>query len=144
MTRIKLNFPEKVIFSTSIPVRISDINYGGHVGNDSVLNIAHEARIRFLNSLGYSETDIEGMSIIMTDAVINYKNQGYYGDILKIDVSANDIKNNGFDLYYKMTNEKTGIEIARVKTGIAFFDYKNNKLTRLPEAFFHKMNSHTF
>ena len=135
MTRIKLNFPEKVIFSTSIPVRISDINYGGHVGNDSVLNIAHEARIRFLNSLGYSETDIEGMSIIMTDAVINYKNQGYYGDILKIDVSANDIKNNGFDLYYKMTNEKTGIEIARVKTGIAFFDYTQRKTVRIPEAF---------
>ena len=48
MARIKLTLPENFNFSTNIEVRITDINYGGHLGNDSVLEIIHEARIRML------------------------------------------------------------------------------------------------
>jgi acyl-CoA thioesterase FadM len=140
MARIKLNIPGKILYTTSIPLRISDINYGGHLGNDSVLSLAHESRIRFLNSLNYSETDIEGVSIIMTDAIINYKNQGHYGDVIKIEIAVNDIGNNGLDMYYKMTCENNNTEVARVKTGIAFFDYKSNKLTAIPYKFIQKIN----
>ena len=57
MARIKIELPEKFIFSTEIPLRISDINYGGHLGNDAVLSIAHEARIRFFNKHGFKEID---------------------------------------------------------------------------------------
>ena len=49
MERIKLNLPEQFLFSTNIAVRITDINYGGHVGNDSFLSLIHEARQQFLN-----------------------------------------------------------------------------------------------
>ena len=37
MPRIKLELHEILIYSTEIPVRITDINYGGHLGNDSIL-----------------------------------------------------------------------------------------------------------
>jgi len=53
--RIKLELPEIMVFSTEIPVRITDINYGGHLGNDSILSIVQEARVRFLNKYNYSE-----------------------------------------------------------------------------------------
>ena len=65
MPRIKIKLPEKFIFRTEIPIRITDINYGGHLGNDSLLSIIHEARVRFLKSLGYSESNVEGVGIIM-------------------------------------------------------------------------------
>ncbi|MCU0364969.1 MAG: hypothetical protein MUE93_04775 [Ignavibacteriaceae bacterium] len=39
MPRIKIETPDKFIFSTEIPIRITDINYGGHLGNDSLLSI---------------------------------------------------------------------------------------------------------
>ena len=45
MSRIKIPLPEKKDFSTEIKLRISDINYGGHMGNDAVLTIVHEARL---------------------------------------------------------------------------------------------------
>ena len=48
MSRIKLALPDRWTFSTELPVRISDINYGGHLGNDAVLALAQEARVRFL------------------------------------------------------------------------------------------------
>lgn len=135
MTRVKIEIPDKFIFSTDIPLRVSDINYGGHLGNDSVLSIFHEARIRFLKQFGYSEIDIEGTSIIMTDSVVQYMSQGYYGDILIVELTVDDIQKVGCDFYYRATNKLNGKIVAIGKTGIAFFDYKKNKLTFVPEKF---------
>lgn len=135
MTRIKIDLPKKFIFSTEIPLRITDINYGGHLGNDSVLSIFQEARIRFLKEFGYSEIDIEGSSIIMTDATVQYKSQGYYGDVLVVEVSVDDIQKAGCDFYYRSINKLSGKEVAVGKTGIAFFDYHKNKITSVPEKF---------
>ena len=135
MPRIKIELPPKFIFSTEIPLRISDINYGGHLGNDAVLSIFQEARIRFLNQFGYSEISIEGSSIIMVDAAVQYKSQGFYGDVLIVELNVDDIQRSGCDFIYRATNKITGKEIARGKTGIVFFDYKNSKLVSVPEAF---------
>lgn len=135
MSRIKIDLPDKLIFSTEIPLRISDINYGGHLGNDSVLSIFQEARIRFLKQFGYSEIDIEGRSIIMTDAAVQYKSQGYYGDILLVELTVDDFQKIGCDFYYRASNKTNGKVVAIGKTGIAFFNYENNKLTSVPEKF---------
>ena len=55
MARIKLDFSDKFLFSTIIPVRITDLNYGNHLANDKVLSIIHESRIQFFQHYGYSE-----------------------------------------------------------------------------------------
>lgn len=140
MPRIKVEIPDKFIFSTEIPVRISDINYGNHLGNDAVLSIFHEARIRFLKKFGYSENDIEGIGIIMSDCAIQYKSQGYYGDILLVELSVEDIQKFSCDFYYRATNKNNGKIIAVGKTGVAFFDYRANKLSAIPEKFINTIN----
>ena len=135
MARIKLNLPEKFVFSTEIHIRITDINYGGHLGNDSTLSIIHEARLRFLKNFNYTEIDIDGAGIIMSDSVIIYKSEGFYGDILKVEVTADDFAPHGCDILYKLTNKETNKEVARAKTGIVFFDYQNRKIMETPEKF---------
>jgi hypothetical protein len=92
MARVKLQLPANFPFHTEIPIRISDINNGGHLGNDAVLSIVHEARIQFLRSLGYSELDIEETGIMMTDAIIVYSSEGFYGDVLQVDVGTTDFQ----------------------------------------------------
>jgi acyl-CoA thioesterase FadM len=135
MARAVIILPEKFVFSTEIPVRITDINYGGHLGNDAMLSILQEARLRFLNSLGYSEKDIEGYGIIMADSVLIYKSQAYYGDVLKIEITANDFSKRACDLIYLMSHKNSGKEIARAKTRIAFFDYTNSTTVPIPAKF---------
>jgi len=135
MARIKIDLPKEFIFTTEIPVRINDLNYGGHLGNDSILSIIHEARVRFLNNFGYDELNIEGCGIIMSDSGIVYKAEGFYGDVLRIDVTVDDFSKFGCDFIYKITNKETGKEIVRAKTGIVFYDYKNKKMVRVPEKF---------
>jgi acyl-CoA thioesterase FadM len=135
MQRIKINLPNKFIFSTEISVRVYDVNFAGHLSNDSILSMVHEARILFLKNWGYSEVDTEGAGIIMFDAALQYKSQGYHGDILIFDVAVDNLIRTGCDFVFKISNKANGKEIARAKTGIAFFDYKKNKMITVPEKF---------
>src|SRR5680860_1187050 len=134
MARIHLNLPQDFPFSTTIKIRITDLNYGGHVGNDTVLGLMHEARIQFFNSLGYeNEKDgIEGKGVIMTDAALIYKGETFYGETVFVEIAAEDFNKYGFDFVYRLSSKDTGKEVARGKTGIVCFDYKQRKISRLP------------
>ena len=135
MARVKLDMPEKFDFVTEMPIRITDINYGQHLGNDGLLSFIHEARVRFLLSRGLSEMEVGGCGLIMVDAVIVYKAQAVYGDILSIGVAARDFTPLGCDFVYRVSNPKTGVEIARAKTGVLCYDYTRRKPVKCPEKF---------
>ena len=70
MSRVQIKLPETFVFHTDIAVQIGDINYGNHLANDAVLRLCHEARLRFLHALGFSEMDVAGVGLIMADAAI--------------------------------------------------------------------------
>ena len=131
--RVQLELPETFSFQTEIPVRITDINYGNHLGNDAILSMMHEARVQFLQNLGYTELEMEGAGLIMSDTAIIYKGEGFYGDLLTVKVAATDLSKYGFDLFYLFTNQN-GKEIAHAKTGMLCFNYATRKLMALPEA----------
>jgi acyl-CoA thioester hydrolase len=134
MERIKIHLPKNFKFSTTIKVRIADLNYRGHVGNDSFLSLVHEARQQFLNHFGYSEMQIENTSLIMTDVAIEFKKELNYSDAIKISVAANGFDKYGFDIFYKLEiiNEENPILAAKAKTGMLCYDYQNKKLIPVP------------
>ncbi len=135
MARVKIEFPNEFLFKTEIPIRISDINYGGHLGNDAVLSIAHEARLRFLKQYNFTELNVGGAGIIMVDAAVQYKSEGLHGDIVLVEIAVTDITGVGCDFVYRCTNKNTGTVIAIVKTGIVFYDYNRKKIVSFPEKF---------
>jgi len=133
MPRIKLDLPARTVFTAEIPVRITDVNYGGHLGNDSLLSILHEARVQFLKKFEFTELNIGGVGIIMSDAVLVYKAEVFYGDMLTVEIGVNDLQTAGADITYRVLVH--GKEAARAKTGIVFFDYANRKIVQTPQAF---------
>jgi acyl-CoA thioester hydrolase len=135
MARIKLTIPGNTIASVAIPVRITDINYGNHLGNDALVSIVHEARVQWLKANNYTELNVEGTGLIMSDLAIEYINESFYGDDLRINISAGEITRVSFELFYTVQvsrNEKT-ILIARAKTGIVCYDYAGKKVAPVPE-----------
>ncbi len=134
MSRIKISLPETFSFTTNIPVRITDINYGNHVGNDAVLSLIHEARMRFLTQYGFSEMDCGGVGVIMADAGIEFKKEIFYGDVVEIKVTAADFTPVGFDLYYLLqkTNSNNKITVAVAKTGMVCYNYELKKVASVP------------
>lgn len=134
MARVKLNMPAKSIAEILVPVRITDINYGNHLGNDALISIIHEARAQWLKRSGYTELNIEHTGTIMNDLAVEYKNQSFYGDELKVILSVGDISSVSFELYYHIFNQHN-LEIAKAKTGLVFYDYTSKKVVAIPEKF---------
>jgi acyl-CoA thioester hydrolase len=135
MARVTIDLSEQFPFSTDIPVRISDINYNNHLGHDSIIALIHEARVRFLNALGFTELDIAGFGLVMTDLVVLYKAEAFYGEILTIEVNIQDFTKYGCDFVYRITNKETGAEVARAKTGVLIYDYEKRKVVGVPKRF---------
>jgi YbgC/YbaW family acyl-CoA thioester hydrolase len=134
MPRIDIILPEKNLFTAELVVRANDINYGGHVGNDSILTLIQEARIQFYRHLGFrDEMSFEGnVGQIITDAAVIYKSESFMGDILTIKIGTTELARHGFDMFYLIENKVSGKEIARAKTGIVCFDYATRKVASIP------------
>ena len=132
MARLKIRLPGPSLFSTELTVRVTDLNYGGHLANDSVLTLCHEVRVRFLRSRGLRELDNGGIGLIMSDSGVEYKSQARLGEKLTCQVAIDDLRDVGFDVFYELRAED-GRLVARVKTGHVGFDYKARKLAKMPE-----------
>jgi len=135
MPRIKIDLPAHFPFSTLIPIRITDLNYGGHVGNDTVLSLLHEARMQYLRQYGYTELNLAGAGLIMSDVAIEFKNELFYGDTVKASVAITEMSKISFELYYKLEKESAGktVLVATAKTGMVCYDYDKKKITAIPE-----------
>ena len=135
MSRIKIDLPNNFAFHVSIPIRITDLNHGGHVGNDTILSIIHEARVQWLRQFDYKELELGGVGLIMSDVGIEYKAELFHGDILTVHVSAANFTRMGFDVYYKLEKESTGktVLVAKAKTGMICYDYTAKKMVGLPK-----------
>lgn len=132
MSRAKLDLPKEFNFHVSIPIRITDINYGGHVGNDTVLTLLHEVRMKFLQHHNFSEMDFGGVGMIMRDVTIEFKKELFYGDTVDVYVTITNFSRVGFDVFYKMEKNEAKIEVAIAKTGMICYDYKMKKIVSVP------------
>ena len=137
MARIRLTLPEHKIFTTKIAVRITDINYGNHLGNDALVSMLHEARMQWLTSLNYTELNIENAALIMADLAVEYKSESYYGDVFLIDIFIGEITKVSFEIFYNIYTMRKGesILIAKAKTGMVCYDYDAKKVVNIPEEF---------
>lgn len=142
MARMKIELPADFKFTTIIPIRITDVNYGGHVGNDSVLSLIHEARVQFLASLGYEELNMEGIGLIMSDVNIEFKGELFYGESIVAQVAATNLSKISFDVFYKFV--KKGAEhpasdagkekiVVVARTGMVCYNYEKKKIAAIPE-----------
>lgn len=138
MGRTRLSLPERFHFHTELRVRTDDLNYGGHLGNDAVLSLLQEARLRFFKKHGFAESSlvkVDGYGILLTDSVIIYKAQAFHADPLTIDISITNFATHGCDIFYRVTNGESGKEVAHAKTGIVFYDYETQKTVKVPNKF---------
>ena len=143
MARVHLEIPQSIIFTTELTVRVADINYGGHVGNDTMLSLLQEARTQLYRSLGYTnELSFEGtVGQVIADAALMYKAEAFLGNTLLIQIALGEFTRFGFDLYYQVIRKEDDKEIARGKTAVVCFDYEKRKPVRVPASLTEKLES---
>ncbi len=133
--RVKLKIPDFFHFETLLTIRVSDLNYGGHLGNDSFLTLAHESRVQFFKSMNMTERNFFGSSLIMADSIVIYKSQGFLGNEVSIKISITNCSSHGFQLFYLFHKKKDGLDLAHIQTSMVFYDYKEGKIVPFPQLF---------
>lgn len=134
MPRVQLEPLPDYPFRMEITVRTTDLNYGGHLGNDRLLSLVHEARVAFLAKYSWTEMDCAGVGLIMGDTAIVYQGEGFAGDTLLFEVAAAEPSRCGFRLCNRVTRTSDGAAIALVENGMVCFDYDQRRITHLPAA----------
>ena len=139
MPRIKLEEQGQYEFHYPVTLYPRDINYGGHLGNDSLVSLIGNARAQMFRTAGFDEGDLgDGRTgIIMSDLVVNYKAEGFVFDELEIDTHIGELRSGGFRIFQRIA--KKGTLIALTETGVATFDYVNRKIAHVPEVFKNKI-----
>jgi acyl-CoA thioester hydrolase len=103
------------------------------VGNNALVEIIHEARMQFLSQYGFTEMQAGGISLIMSELTVEFKNESFYKDDIEVALFVGEIGRVSFELFYSLSafrNNKT--IIARAKTGMVCFDYNEKKVMAMP------------
>ncbi|ABB32455.1 acyl-CoA thioesterase [Geobacter metallireducens GS-15] len=135
MARVQIDLPDKFIYSTKLQVRIGDVAAGFHMGNHMLISYLNEALLLFFREAGVIGMFGTKMNLIDADLAVIYKTEAAHGDMLRVDLGIIPSGIYGFDAFYRVTNERTGEEIAIAKMAMLFFDYEQRQISPVPEAF---------
>jgi acyl-CoA thioesterase FadM len=136
MARLKLAFPDdQFVYSTQMSVRVTDINHGNHLSNDSMISMISEARARFLYEYGVRESESDGSGIIVTDLATTYRAEAHARDLLVFEVGVMDFNKYGGDIIFRITRPADGTLVAMAKYGFVFFNYRLKEVVPMPDDF---------
>ncbi|MDP6414789.1 MAG: thioesterase family protein [Gammaproteobacteria bacterium] len=135
MPRIKVSSPDQFLFSLERSVGISDVNYAKHLDSVAMVNILHEARLQFLASLGFTESNIYGLGMVVTDLAVDHRSESFANDRLIVDVGVSKFNRYGFDIGMRVTNSALETVVCNAKMGVVFFDFDRHKIAQVPAAF---------
>lgn len=120
-------------FSVPLAVRVSELNYGAHVGYQHFLTYFQEARIAYLKQWEYTELDIEGTGMIVAEANCRYQQELFMGDSIVVGCRISEIKTKRFTFQYCI--ERHGKPCAKGYTHNMCYDYDAKKVIGLPVEF---------
>lgn len=135
MSRVKIAMPDQFLFTMRYPVGISDLNYARHLNSVAMVHILHEARLQFLANLGFTEANIYGLGMVVTDMAVDYRSESFASDWLNIDVGVGRFNRYGFDICFCITNTALERVVCNAKIGVVFFDFDKHKIALVPKAF---------
>ena len=135
MPRVTLVEQQKYEFSHHLVVRATDINYAGHLGNEALLGLVHEARAFFFKKMNFN-TVIHGeqsVGLIIADLVVNFKAEAFAHDRLNVDCHIDEMHGKSFRLFHRIRRKEQ--LIALVETGMISYDYSLKQAVPLPTEF---------
>jgi acyl-CoA thioesterase FadM len=135
MPRVTLTEQQSYEYCHSLMVRATDINYAGHLGNEALLGLVHEARAHFMKALNFNTLVGNGQrtGLIIADLAVNFKSEAFAHATLTVDCQIDELGHRSFRLFHRI---RCGEQlIALVETGIVVFDYQLGQVVPLPDEF---------
>lgn len=126
----------KIIFETTVPVLVNHLNYGNHLGYDSILSILQEARMRWLKSIDNHATEINiqnNIGWLVRKVELEIMSEASYADLLRVSLSMDEHKKSHFTLFYSVENLNKKSQLCECKTQQVCYDFENKKISKIPE-----------
>lgn len=133
---MRANVSNNIIFETTIPVLVNHLNYGNHLGYDSILSILQEARMRWLKSIGEKITEIniqDNIGWLVKKVELDILSEAFHGDLLRVSLSVIEYKKSHFTLQYKVENINQKNKLCESKTQQVCYDFSSEKISRIPK-----------
>ena len=138
MSRVVVELPGSFPFDTLLEVRTEHINRGNHLGNDRLVSFLNEARVQFLPEEIRKQAS-EELVLINADLALVFRSEAFYGEVLRVQVAPGNFHSRGFDLFFRVTEQSKGREVARAKMAMLLFDFNKRELASVsgnPEQYF--------
>ncbi|WP_404416689.1 thioesterase family protein [Vreelandella aquamarina] len=123
MERVKLDFPtDAVIHHHSVSVRVTDMNYGRHLGHDALVSLLHEARSQALMAVGYPEWDLAGYHSVVADLAVQYQSEARCPDILVVETAIPDPAGKALSVYHRVLADEGARLVATARLNLLVMD----------------------
>ncbi len=120
-------------FSISLSVRSDDLNFAQHVAHQNYFTFFQEARIAYLQQLGFSEMDICGCGMLIAEASCRYRKELFFGDRLSVACRVVQVKPKAFVMAYAIGRDAA--LCAEGATTNLLVDPQTKKVVTLPHGF---------
>lgn len=118
--------------SADIQVRFRDTDAMGHVNNAVYLSYLEIARLEYWRALT-KRRDWRSLDIVVARSEVDYRYPATVDMDLVVWVRTCELKRSSFVMEYRVEEKGTGRLIAEARTVQACFDYKANKVQRIPD-----------
>lgn len=133
MERVKLDFPaEAVIHRHPLTVRITDMNYGRHLGHDAVVSLLHEARIQAFAALDLPEWDMHGHPSVVADLAIQYHSEARWPDALLIETAVLEPQGKALIIYQRIYQADSEQLVATSRVNQLLIDLATGRPVEVP------------
>ncbi|WP_447553477.1 acyl-CoA thioesterase [Vreelandella sp. EE22] len=132
MERVTLDFPEtSIIHRHSLTVRITDMNYGQHLGHDALVSLLADARAQAFASLAYPEWDMAGYPSVVADLTVMYQRETRFADRLVVETAVPEPEGKALTVYHRVLNERDE-RVATARVTLLLLDPAAGKTVAVP------------
>lgn len=133
MERVKLDFPaEAVIHRHPLTVRVTDMNYGRHLGHDAVVSLLHEARIQAFAALDLPEWDMHGYPSVVADLAVQYHSEARWPDALLIETAVPEPQGKALIIYQRIYQADSEQLVATSRVNQLLIDLATGRPVEVP------------
>lgn len=134
MERVKLDFPaEAIIHRHPLTVRVSDMNYGRHLGHDALVSLLHEARIQAFAALDLPEWDMHGYPSVVADLAVQYLNEARWPEALVIETAVPAPQGKALTIYQRIYKSESQQSVATARVNQLLIDPATGRPVDVPE-----------
>lgn len=134
MERVKLDFPEAaIVYRHPMTVRITDMNYGVHLGHDTVISLMHEARVAALAHCGLDERDLGGYPCVAADLAVQYQAEAHWPDVLTVDVAIPEPGRMALAVFHRIRRDSDERVVATARVNLVLVEAEARRAVAVPD-----------